>query len=254
MHSIILRLNHCLPRISTAAALVGLCLPLVAQTTLLPGGSVPMPGVVLGPGAVVVASTPTPEVFLSGGFEFKLSSTVYSNVTSNPFGLGGMVFAYHLTNIAAPVLDPGDAWGITELSVFDFSGYSVAVGEEIISGVVPGPTERSADGSRITFTYPPRGPYVPPPPPIYVGEYSNILYVFTNASGYTDAYGTVINSKLHNAGTVDEVVFGNVEYQSVNPFGPTGAPVSDQASTGALMFLGLASIAFGARVRRGRAR
>ncbi|MBI5691972.1 MAG: hypothetical protein HZC55_17965, partial [Verrucomicrobia bacterium] len=134
----------------------GVVTSLPGQVTLNPGDTATLPDVSLSsPGLVAqlisdslaVANAVAPE----DDFQFTLTSTVMTSV-SNPFGADRLVFAYQLTNTAAPngllgLTDPGIGrlleWGITELWINSFTGYSVAVGEDVPAvapfGVVPGP-------------------------------------------------------------------------------------------------------------------
>lgn len=183
-----------------------------AQVTVAPNATVWLPDVEL-VAPTLVDQVLSPSLAMSwpvdpsDDFQFVLTTSVLKSA-SNPFGSDALIFAYQLTNVAAPnsllgLTDPGIGrdleWGITELWISSFTGYNVAVGEDVPGsgpvGVVPGPMKRDNLGHELRFTYPPFNG-LNRAPPIYVGEYSNTLYVFTDATDYMTSSAMVVSDVI----------------------------------------------------------
>ncbi len=225
---------------------------------LNPTDSVSMPGGVTLGGLSQLTPFPYESIVTAGDFSFTLHSWVYSAAlaSSNPFGVGKLVFAYQLHNDSAYY--DSYSFGITEFSIFGFAGRQVAVAEGSGSGVNPGPAVRSGgSGNQLTFKYPEH--YVPPPPPpppgdvnpappIYGGEFSNILYVATDATApdFTISFASVVNSAIQSPGGDQEVVLNSTPHAG-NALAPSSVP--DTASTSGLIGLALVLLAAGFRMR-----
>jgi hypothetical protein len=242
------------------AATLGVAPAGVAQIALVEGGSVTMPQVpnlpsLLSPlyGASELDTTTVD--YQDGDYHFRVTSSVFSGVAS-PFGPGSdkLIFAYRILNLSAPLIashyDSQNQeilrkWGITSFAVSGFQGVQTAVAEVIEPGVDPGQVGRS--GGVVTFNYPPVVPSGEAAPPIYAGENSRTLLVFTDATAFSSVTSTVTNTDVDYAGTTTEVVMGVPLQQSVTVFAPSSVP--DSASTSGMIGLALVLLAAGFRMR-----
>jgi hypothetical protein len=237
---------------------------------LLVGGAVLAPSVGIKGGLNLV---PTTEVSMvsdydqtgtGAGFQFRLTSYAMTGIGLNPFGSSKLTLMYELQNLSSESVtvtqlgsgnDPRIEWGITSLFVNGFAGASIYVGEGIYTspnmGVVPGNTRRDGDPNAIEFWYPANGT---PAPPIYAGQYSNQLWVFTNAENYAVGSTKIINTLAvfaRDPGGADmpELSVAPVETTSVQAFTIAPSAVPDGTSTTGLLLIGSCLISFVLRRR-----
>ncbi len=190
------------------------------------------------------------------GFHFRLTSYAMTGIGLNPFGSGKLTLMYELQNLSLEaatvtqygstaivegneIVTPRIEWGITSLFVNGFAGAGVAVGEGIFGspGVVPDITRRDGDPNAIQFWYP---AHETPTPPIYAGQYSNQLWVFTNAENYAVGSTVIVNTLATNArhplgydlGILDAPPITTVQAFTVAP-----SSVPDGASTFSLLVI-----------------
>ncbi len=204
-------------------------------------------------GATMLASAAS--TYSDGNFSFVLTSSVFTGVDQGlvgGFGSDKLVFAYKITDVLAPdpVSIPSGVrkWGITSFGITGFGGFGVAVAQLDEVGVNGGNTTRSGDGDLITFNYPPVNPAEGQAPPIYEGENSRTLYVFTTATASSINVGEVVSTEVDYAGhPVLEVPYGQPVLRSVSAYAPSSVP--DSASTSGLIGLALVLLAAGFRMR-----
>jgi hypothetical protein len=233
------------------ASILALVPAAVGQITLVEGGSVTMPVLSSPLSLATQVGVTLTSNYANGGFNFTVTSSVFTGVTPFGFGADKYVFAYKITNTSAPDIPdttPGQIrkWGVTLFDVTGFQGVGTQVAEVDETGVVPGATLRSGDGNTITFSYPPVVNPGEQAPPIYPTENSRTLLVFTDATTSVTVSSVITNTDIDYAGTTGEVVNGSVS-QSVNVYAPVAVP--DSSSTSGLIGLALGLLAAGFRMR-----
>ena len=184
-----------------------------AQATLLvPGGDVPLPGVVYAPGTFV-ASASRAFVGLDAGGATRFTGRLDVEVWVGAFGLD---FWYIVTN------DSSSLDAITRFTNLSFAGWTTDVIYDTTRGgpVAPAFATRSTDGSVVGFEFEASGPGGLLDP----GEFTSLVVIQTNAPSYTRGSTAIING---GSGSVESF-----------------APVPEPAT------MALAGLALGAAVRR----
>jgi len=138
-------------------------------------------------GTLVAGPLETP--MIGTAFDAKVTSWVYENDESNPYG--GLTFVYEIVNSEA------GRHAIGRFTANGFSGFltdlSFAIEQDVTDKVPPATMDRSLDGDVVGFSFvgPPLGPSVLVP-----GATSNLLIVQTDAPDYTTSIGNVINGSI----------------------------------------------------------
>jgi len=152
--------------------------------------------------AVVAAAEPYPTVganlkfstgkvgFLAASYSGFLTSTVYDNDATNPFGPNGLTFTYLLENAATSIHE------LHRFTVSSFSGFGTDVSYVAKDGTTP-PTfvDRSpVIGDVVGFNYPTS---VPPvfvtSGPLAPGSTSSLMVIQTNALNWVPTFASVID-------------------------------------------------------------
>lgn len=232
---------------TAASVVVALGLVSVAQADpLLPGGSVYAPGIgsfsTTLSGGTELASTLSAFTSSSGTLTGELGTKVFSGLNENP---GGLTFVYELRTITAGSGDVGE--GITNFSLFGF-GSNIATDFQMGNShyftyngtsVLPLEANRSADGTQIDFTF----PLDISGPPIFVGQNSYQLILFTDATTYTATSATV------DTNWFDSQTLGSASVSSFRAVANASA-VPDGATTASL--LGLSFVVLAGLSRRSK--
>ncbi len=172
---------------------------------LTPGNGVSLLNIgPLNTGYTSVASMPS--TFTSGNVRGLLGVKVLSGVTQNT--LGGLTFVYEVQNNSASGTE-----GITDFSLGGWAGVQTDVvyggntnGSDFFfsptntSFVSPGDANRSLNGDTIDFTFPPVSVSASAPP-IFAGQDSFQLIVFTDATAWTNTSGTVTTNDFDTSGS-----------------------------------------------------
>ncbi len=214
---------------------------------LTPGNSVVLPNLGTSLNPVYSQAASMSSTFTSGNVRGLLGVEVLSGVTENT--LGGLTFVYEVQNNSQSGTE-----GITDFSLGGWAGVQTDVvygGNTDGSGFFFSPTStsfvspeaanRSLNGDTIDFTFPP-APAINPP--IFAGQDSFQLIVFTDATAWTNTSGTVttndfdfngnpINPNTGSAGTLTAV-----------------ASVPDGGTTALLLGFGLIALSFLAAQRK----
>jgi hypothetical protein len=245
--------------IGTVIACLGLVVPAGAQAILDPGFTAAAPSIGLKGSTDLVPTTEVSMVSeydqtgIGTGFHFRLTSYAMTGIELNPFGSSKLTLMYELQNLSSESVtvtqlasgnDPRIEWGITSLFVSGFAGASVYIGEGIYSspntGVVPGNTRRDGDPNEIEFWYPANGT---PAPPIYAGQNSNQLWVFTNAENYAVGSTKIVNTLAVYArdpfgADMPVPLVAPIETTSVQAFTIAPSAVPDGTNTTGLLLIG----------------
>lgn len=131
-------------------------------------------------GASQVATKTIP--FASLGYTGTLTSTVYTNDSSNPYGPNALTFTYLVTNDAA------SNHVLSRFTVSDFANILTDTSYQATGGIVPTSVDRATDdvvGFNFLLGFG-AGPITP-------GNSSALLVVQTNATTFADSIATVIN-------------------------------------------------------------
>ena len=146
---------------------------------LLPSGAVMAPFIgSLTSGSVVASDLSS---FAASTVSGQVGVTVLSGVGTNP--LGGLTFVYEVMNLSTSGTE-----GITSFGLDGWAGVDmdIVTGDSFFfssggTGVEEGFTYRTPDGNSILFDFPPGSSE----PPIFAGEKSWQLIVYTNATAFT---------------------------------------------------------------------
>jgi len=152
----------------------------------------------------LVGATPVislgPVHFVSPTFEGYLTSAVYANDSTNPFGPGFLTFTYQLQSVISSAHD------IHRLSISSFNGFQVDASYTPSAGVIPPSTvDRSlglADVVGFNFPTPLIG--ITPPPgfawfgPLVPGGTSALMVIHTDAVDYQRTFVSVIDGSTAN--------------------------------------------------------
>ena len=154
---------------------------LAQAAPLNPGGQLfPAPGEPDPVGATLVISSGALG-FATANYTGTLTSNVYNNDASNPFGPGALTFTYLLANNA----NSTDA--LHRLTVLGYTGFLTdASWQTPAAGVAPTLIDRQATGDVVGFSFEGFGPGVLNP-----GQNSALLVVQTNATAYTTTLANV---------------------------------------------------------------
>ena len=159
--------------------------PTLRADPLVPGGSVDAPNIGSLTSGTEVASNLG--LFSSGTVDGQVGVKVLSGVTSNV--LGGLTFVYEVANLST-----SGSEGLGNFAVAGWAGLSidVVVGEGFFftpngAPVQQGFVTRSLDGNSILFDFPPGDEE----PPIFAGQNSFQLIVYTNATAWRYVSGGV---------------------------------------------------------------
>jgi hypothetical protein len=168
-------------------AMVLLCFqPGISHAALLaPGSSITAPAESDPTGGSLSLLDSISSPFSTTSFNGTLISSVYSNDTSNPFGLGDLTFTYELILTNGP--DSASA-----VSIGSFAGFHTDVSYQIPSSIGPGfspaSVSRGPTGSQaVKFDFTGNG-YLPP------GTNSALLVVQTDAGAWVFGNATVLDS------------------------------------------------------------
>lgn len=163
---------------------------LVQAAPLNTGGTLfPAPGEPDPVGAALVISS-GPLGFASANYTGTLTSNVYTNDASNPFGLGALTFTYLVADDASSINS------LERLTVNGYTGWLTDASWQTSStGVVPTLIDRgSADV--VGFSFAGFGPGV-----ILPGQHSALLVVQTNATTYTGTIASVQDGTIAQVAT-----------------------------------------------------
>jgi hypothetical protein len=127
--------------------------------------------------ALVITSGAIP--FTAGTFAGTLTSSVFTNDASNPFGPNALTFTYQVTNGA------GSAHDIERLAVSNYDGFLTDASFQSAAGVPPTMITRSSDGQVMGFNF--------IAPAIDGGQTSSLLVVQTNATSFQPTTASLIN-------------------------------------------------------------
>lgn len=117
--------------------------------------------------------------FSSTSFTGDLTSSVYGNDASNPFGAGSLTFTYQYTINDGPDSSEG-------ISLGGFSGFNTdATYQSPTTGVAPILVSRSSNGNNIEFNFVPQ---------ILSGESSALLVVQTDAQIWNIGTSTILDN------------------------------------------------------------
>ena len=152
-----------------ASTAIAQAAPLGVGGTLFPAPGEPDPvgaSLVIGSGALP---------FVSPNFSGTLTSNIYNNDSTNPFGPAALTFTYLLTN------DNTSVNSLARLTVNGYLGFSTDASYQVpAAGVIPALIDRqSADVVGFSFVGPPLGQGV-----IMAGQRSALLVIQTNATTY----------------------------------------------------------------------
>ena len=130
-------------------------------------------------GASLVASS-GPVAFAAGTFSGTLTSEVWNNDSSNPFGATGYTFTYRLTN------NSGSGHDVERLTISNYDSFSVDGSYQTGStGVVPSAITRSSNGQVLGFNF--NTPAIPG------GSQSALLVLQTNATSHSATIAAIQN-------------------------------------------------------------
>jgi hypothetical protein len=172
-----------------AFVLAGIAFPTASNAAILPvGGQLsptttpPLAEVTPVPSGNELASLAAP--YAGIGFSGTLTSKVFSNDPTNPFGATGLTFTYELSNAASSV------HVLHRLSASNFTGFSTDVNYGPGTGVQPYQADRStADVVGFNFTETAFGGFGV----IQPGTQSRLLVVHTNATQHISSDVSLIN-------------------------------------------------------------
>ena len=135
-------------------------------------------------GASVVAG-PLVSPMIGASFTGTLTSTVFANDASNPFG--GLTFIYQVANNANSLNPIGRA------TVTGYTGWLTDMSFQPGLGLPPATMDRSLTGNVVGYSFlgPPLGPTV-----LWPGSVSEVLVVQTNAPAWTTSTGYVIDGSI----------------------------------------------------------
>jgi len=145
------------------------------------------------PGSVVVGGG-APVPFVAASYTGILTSTVWNNDASNPFGLQALTFTYTLTNNA------GSAHELHRFTISNFETFltDAAFSTLLPPGVPPLFIDRNGGvGDVVGFSYPtPIPPVLIGPGPIGPGMTSMTMVIQTNALLFQPTLASVINGSV----------------------------------------------------------
>jgi hypothetical protein len=143
-----------------------------------------------GPGAVVVGGG-LPVAFVAASYSGTLTSTVWNNDPSNPFGLDALTFTYVITNNAA------SAHELHRFTISSFDNFQtdVSYSTSLPAGIAPLFIDRSPGvGDVVGFSYPtPIPPVLVGPGAITPGSTSMVMVIQTDARLFQPTFAAVIN-------------------------------------------------------------
>jgi hypothetical protein len=185
--------------------------------------------------------------FQSGPITGQVGVSVWNNVATNPFGLGSLTFVYEVATLTS-----NGTQGLTGFGIAGWAGVStnVATGGDFYftpssTPVEEGWTTRSGDGNSIWFDFPPGSSE----PPIFVGENSYQLIVYTNATAWTWGFGTADGWDFDEFGAIVDGTYWADSDSSMKTLVAV-SPVPDNGSTALL--LGMGFMAMGLSLARSR--
>jgi hypothetical protein len=184
---------------------------LVQAAPMNPGDTLfPAPGEPDPVGAALVASSGA-QGFASANYTGTLTSNVYTNDASNPYGLGALTFTYLVADDATSINS------LERLTVNGYTGFLTDASYQTpAAGVAPTLIDRGT-ADVVGFSFAGFGPGV-----ILPGQHSALLVVQTNATAYTTTIASVQD------GTIAQV--------------PTYSPAPEPASL-ALITIGFLAVA-----------
>lgn len=160
-------------------------------TMLAPNSAIVAPGEAdPGPGAVVVGGG-LPVPFIAVSYSGTLTSTVWNNDPTNPFGLDALTFTYVITNAVA------SAHELHRFTVSSFDNFltDVSYSTSLPAGIAPLFIDRSPGlGDVVGFSYPtPIPPVLLGPGAITPGSTSMVMVIQTDAKLFQPTFAAVIN-------------------------------------------------------------
>lgn len=195
-----------------------------AADTLNPGDSIfaPAPELILPPSILMSDIVD----FTAGGVNGKLGVYVLGDFSANPYH--GLTFVYELKNVGSSASD-----GLTSLELGGWAGLNVAVTQRDTlyfspssSPVLPLDFNRSpGSGSTIKIGFPPDVNA----PPIFSGESSYGLVIFTNATSWTTTSASITSANF------DTTVESSATVQTIT----ASSSVPDSGSTVGLLTFGI---------------
>jgi hypothetical protein len=161
----------------------------VYATPLAVGSAVVAPAEAKPDGASSLLFTTTPIPFSAPGYTGFLTSTVYDNDATNPFGPTALTFTYLLAN------NPTSTHELHRFTVSSFQNFATDVSYSSLSGgLEPTFIDRNPLGDVVGFSFP------TPIPPVLAsfgalapGMTSRLMVIQTNATLFTFTTASVIN-------------------------------------------------------------
>jgi hypothetical protein len=135
-------------------------------------------------GATLVFST-GPVAFSAATFAGTMTSNVFNNDATNPFGPNALTFTYSITNGGA---SPHD---IERMSVASFGTFLTDASFQASAGVPPTIISRSDDGQVMGFNF--------ISPAVDAGQTTSLLVVQTNATVFSPTTANLINGSVTTA-------------------------------------------------------
>ncbi len=158
---------------------------------LTPGAATVVPGEGDPAAGAVVVGGGLPVNFVAPTYTGTLTSTVWTNDASNPFGLNALTFTYVISNSAL------SAHELHRLTVSSFDGFltDVSYSTTLPAGLAPTFADRNGGiGDVIGFSYPtPIPPVLVGPGPILPGLTTMIMVIQTNAVLFQPTLASVID-------------------------------------------------------------
>lgn len=190
-------------RLAACAALA-----LVVSVSSQAHGAALVPGSVLIPaaaeadpvGATLVTSTGPVAFSVPGSFTGKLTTSVYSGDTSNPYP-GGLTFTYLIEN------DASSANSIGRLTVGQFLGFATDGSYQtpvVAPAVAPASIDRNVSGDVVGFNFVPT-PVDPATGFLSPGISSALLVVQTDATGYAPSLANLIDGGVTSVASLGPV-------------------------------------------------
>jgi hypothetical protein len=159
----------------------------LAAGTAVPAVAEPDPGI----GANLLFSTGLVP-FAAATYTGDLTSSVYNNDPSNPFGPNGLTFTYLLHNNAS------SAHELHRFTVSSFATFGTDVSYSLGSlGVPPTYIDRGLPGDVVGFNYPTPVPvFLPSNGSIGPGQTSTLMVIQTNAVNFSGTLASVIDGSV----------------------------------------------------------
>jgi hypothetical protein len=168
---------------------------LVPGSVLIPSAAEPDPV-----GATLLSSTGPVAFSVPGSFTGKLTTSVYSGDTTNPYA-GGLTFTYLIENDAA------SANSIGRLTVGEFLGFATDGSYQIpvvAPAVAPASIDRNVSGDVVGFNFVPT-PVDPLTGFLSPGGSSALLVIQTDATGFAPSFANLIDGGVTSVASLGPV-------------------------------------------------